>query len=385
MSVIKTKTVTLKSIALGLLSTLTMLFSGAASADYELNMTQGATPISQEVYDLHMLILWVCVIIGVIVFGVMFWSILRHRKSKGAVAKQFHHNTTAELVWTVIPIIILVSMAFPATKTLQEMEDTSNADMTIKVTGYQWRWKYDYVDEGFGFFSNLATDSSDISKLNSGKDPASADHYLRNVDNPVVVPVNTKVRFLATSADVIHSWWVPDLGWKKDAIPGYVNESWAEIDKPGIYRGQCAELCGKGHAYMPIVVKAVSEDEYYDWVGEQLAMQEQEAAGAEREWSRDELMEKGEKVYGTICSACHQANGQGVPGAFPALAGSAVATGPVDKHIDTVMHGVSGTAMQAFAAQLNDVDLASVITYERNAFGNDTGDVVQPADIKAKR
>jgi cytochrome c oxidase subunit 2 len=380
MSVIKIKT-----LLLGLVSTLSLMFAAAANAEYELNMTKGATHVSQEVYDLHMLILWICVVIGVLVFGVMFWSILNHRKSKGAEAHQFHHNTTAEVVWTIIPIVILVSMAVPATKTLQNMEDTSKADMTIKVTGYQWRWRYDYMDEGFGYFSTLASDSNETRQLKSGMDPKEADNYLLNVDNPIVVPVGYKVRFLTTAADVIHSWWVPALGWKRDAIPGFINESWAVIEKPGIYRGQCAELCGKDHAFMPIVLKAVSEDEYYDWVGDQLAMQDAAAAGAEREWSMDELMEQGEQVYGQICVACHQANGQGVPGAFPALAGGAITTGPVEDHINIVLNGKAGTAMAAFGPQLNDVDLAAVITYERNAWGNDTGDTVQPADIKAAR
>ncbi|MEX2525567.1 MAG: cytochrome c oxidase subunit II [Gammaproteobacteria bacterium] len=348
-------------------------------------MTRGVTPISREVYDLHMLILWICVVIGIIVFGVMFWSIFHHRKSRGAVAKQFHHNTTAEIVWTVIPIIILVVMAVPATKTLQKMEDTSAADLTIKVTGYQWRWNYDYVEEGFSFFSTLSSDSNEIRQLKSGLDPKGADNYLLDVDNPMVVPVGMKIRILTTAADVIHSWWVPDLGWKRDAIPGFINESWTVIEEEGIYRGQCAELCGKDHAFMPVVLKAVSEDEYYDWVGEQLAMQDEAAAGADREWGMDELMTKGEEVYGSVCVACHQANGQGVPGAFPALAGGAITTGPVEGHIEAVVNGVSGTAMAAFGPQLNDVDLAAVITYERNAWGNDTGDIVQPADIKALR
>ena len=375
----------INNIWLGAVSTLSILFAGTAKADYALNMTQGVTPLSHDIYHLHMLILWICTVIGAGVFAVMFWSIFKHRKSKGAVPAKFHHNTVAEIIWTIIPIVILVSMAVPATKTLQKMEDVSKSDMTIKVTGYQWKWRYDYLEEGFGFFSVLAKDSNDVRQLRSGMDPNSADHYLRNVDNPVIVPIKKKIRFLTTAADVIHAWWVPALGWKRDAIPGYINESWAYIEKPGIYRGQCAELCGKDHGFMPIVVKAVTEDEYYDWVGDMLAMAGSEAEGANREWSKDELMKKGEEVYGTFCAACHQANGKGVPGAFPALAGSPIATGPVDGHIHRVMHGKEGTAMAAFGPQLNDVDLAAVITYERNSFGNNTGDVVQPADIKAAR
>lgn len=375
----------IKNIWLGTVSALSFLFAGTAKADYALNMTQGVTPLSHDIYHLHMLILWICTIIGAGVFAVMFWSIFNHRKSKGAVPAKFHHNTAAEIIWTIIPVVILVSMAVPATKTLQKMEDVSGADMTIKVTGYQWKWHYDYLEEGIGFFSVLAKDSNEIRQLGSGKDPHGADHYLRNVDNPLVVPIKKKIRILTTAADVIHAWWVPALGWKRDAIPGYINESWAYIEKPGIYRGQCAELCGKDHGFMPIVVKAVTEDEYYDWVGNMLAMAGSEAEGANREWSKDELMKKGAEVYGTFCVACHQANGQGVPGAFPALAGSPIATGPVADHINRVMHGKAGTAMAAFGPQLNDVDLAAVITYERNSFGNNTGDVVQPADIKAAR
>ena len=382
MSVIKTK-----NFLLGLATVLSLFFTGAAVAEteYKLNMIKGVTPLSHDIYHLHMLMLWVCVAIGVVVFGIMIYSLIRFRKSKGAVPAQFHHSTKAEIVWTIIPIVILVTLAFPATRVLEEMEDVSNPDMTIKVTGYQWRWRYDYVDEGFGFFSNLAKDSHDISQLHSGKNPEDADHYLLNVDQPLVVPVNEKIRILTTGADVIHSWWVPALGWKRDAIPGYINESWAKIEKPGIYRGQCAELCGKGHGFMPIVVKAVSEDEYYDWVGEQLSKAQEDSAGADRTWTKDELMKKGAEVYGSICAACHQPNGKGVPGAFPALDGSPIATGPLDHHIDRVMNGKPGTAMAAFKNQLNDVDIAAVITYERNSWGNHTGDVVQPAEIKAKR
>ena len=375
----------IKKLILGPAAALLFFFTDAARAEYKINMTQGVTPLSHDIYHLHMLMLWVCVIIGILVFGVMIWSLINHRKSKGAVAAHFHHSTKAEVIWTIIPIVILVSLAIPATKVLEEMEDVSNPDMTIKVTGYQWRWRYDYVEEGFGFFSTLAKDSHDISQLGSGKNPADADHYLLNVDKPLVVPINEKIRILTTGADVIHSWWVPALGWKRDAIPGYINESWAKITKPGIYRGQCAELCGKGHGFMPIVVKAVTEDEYYDWVGEQLAAAQQASAGAERTWTKDELMKKGAEVYGSICAACHQPNGKGVPGAFPALDGSPIATGPLDAHINRVMNGKPGTAMAAFKEQLNDVDIAAVITYERNSWGNHTGDVVQPADIKAKR
>ena len=370
---------------LGMMWPVLLGLPGAAHADYALNMTRGVTPLSREIYDLHMLIYWVCVVIGVIVFGVMLWSIINHRKSKGSTAAQFHHNTTAEIVWTIIPILILVGMAIPATRTLMKIEQAGDADITIKVTGYQWRWRYDYVTEGFGFFSQLAPASQEARQLRSGKDPRAVENYLLDVDNPVVVPVGAKIRFLTTAADVIHAWWVPDLGWKRDSIPGFINESWAIIDEPGTYRGQCAELCGRDHAFMPIVVKAVSEDEYYAWVEEQLVAQTATDEGADRDWTLDELMQKGEQVYSSVCVACHQANGQGLPPTFPALAGGKIATGPVDAHIDIVLNGKPGTAMAAFGNQLGAVDLAAVITYERNAFGNSTGDVVQPKDIQAAK
>jgi cytochrome c oxidase subunit 2 len=360
-------------------------WSGPAAADYALNMTRGVTPLSREIYELHMLIFWVCCAIAVVVFGVMLVSIVQHRKSKGAVAAKFHHSTKAELLWTIIPIIILVVMAFPATKTLVRFEQVGDADMTIKVTGHQWKWRYDYVNEGIGFFSVLKSDSNEVRQRKSGMDPHAVEHYLLDVDQPLVVPVNTKIRFLTTAADVIHAWWVPALGWKRDSIPGFINESWAIIEEPGIYRGQCAELCGQDHGFMPIVVKAVSEDEYYAWVEEMMVAQAASDEGADRDWTKEELMEKGAQVYGTFCVACHQANGQGLPPAFPALTGGAIATGPIEGHIERVMNGKAGTAMAAFGPQLGDVDLAAVITYERNALGNSVGDMVQPKDIKALR
>lgn len=357
-----------------------MAVAGAAAAEYGLNLPSGVTSIANEAYSLHMLILWICVVIGVVVFGVMFYSIVKHRKSKGAVASQFHESTSIEILWTIVPFLILVGMAFPATKALIAMEDTSNADLSIKVTGYQWKWQYEYLDEDIGFFSTLLTPRDEIyNKKEKNQD------YLLQVDNPVVVPVDKKVRLLITANDVIHAWWVPELGMKKDAIPGFVNEMWFNIDTPGTYRGQCAELCGKDHGFMPIVVVAKEQAEYDKWVAEQKQARVSAAADGEREWAMDELMAQGEKVYGTNCAACHMANGEGMPGAFPALKGGAITTGPVDGHIDIVLNGKSGTAMQAFGDQLSDADLAAVITYERNAWGNDTGDVVQPADIKAAR
>lgn len=359
-----------------------IFFTGPAVAEYGLNMTEGVTPISREVYDLHMIILYVVTVIGIIVFGLMFWSILHHRKSKGAVAAQFHHSTFAEIAWTIVPIIILIVMAVPATKVLVKMEQTSDAEITIKVTGYQWKWYYEYMGEGFGFFSLLDSKSEEIRKQGSGLDPYSHENYLLDVDNRVVVPTNTKIRILTTAADVLHAWWVPDLGWKRDAIPGFINDNWTIIEEPGVYRGQCAELCGKDHGFMPIVVEAVSPEEYTVWVNEQKKAAEAAAASSDKTFSMEELMAKGETVYKTQCAACHQAKGEGIPGAFPALAASPVALGDPAEHIKIVVKGKN--AMPAFGA-LNDLDLAAVITYERNAWGNDVGDMVQPADVKASR
>lgn len=363
---------------------------GVALAEYGLNMPRGVTELSRQHYDLHMLIFYICVAIGVVVFGVMFWAIFHYRKSRGAVAQQFTHNTTAELIWTTIPMLILIGMAIPATRALIAMESSGRPDMQIKVTGYQWKWRYDYLDEGFGFFSSMDEKSNEARQLRSGVSPYDVEHYLLDVDEPVVVPVGKKIRFLTTANDVIHAWWVPDLGWKRDAIPGFVNSSWARIDEPGVYRGQCAELCGRDHAFMPIVVKAVGEDEYRQWVDEKLAAQRAMAAEEDREFSFAELMSRGEQVYKGNCAACHQANGQGIPGAFPALAGSALVTGALEEHIGIVLYGKPGTAMAAFGEQLSAADLAAVLTYERNAWGNDAqlaADAVrqiQPADVTVR-
>ncbi|GAB4198015.1 MAG: cytochrome c oxidase subunit II [Wenzhouxiangellaceae bacterium] len=345
------------------------------------NMTQGVTSFSREVYNLHMIILWICVVIGVLVFGAMFVSIILHRKSRGVQPAQFSHSTTAEILWTIIPILILVVMAVPATKTLITMETTGGAEMNIKITGYQWKWKYDYLEDDISFMSSLAPESDAARQLQSGIDPAQVDNYLLAVDNPLVVPINTKVRFLITAGDVIHSWWVPDLGWKRDAIPGIVNEAWTVIEEPGIYRGQCAELCGKDHGFMPIVVEAKTKVEYDAWRRQQQGLAATLEADQERLWARDELMSHGENVYATQCATCHQADGQGLAPAFPALAGSNIATGPVSDHIKVVLQGRSGTAMRGFADVLSPQDIAAALTYTRNAWGNDTGDVVQPSTI----
>ncbi len=364
----------------------------------DINMPVGVTPISKEVYGLHMMIFWICCAIGAAVFGVMFYSMFKHRKSKGAKAADFHESTTVEIIWTAVPLFILIAMAIPAAKTLIAMEDTSDAEVTIKVTGYQWKWHYEYLDSGISFFSSLHPEHNAARQVGSGADVSQFENYLKEVDRELVLPVGKKVRFLHTSADVIHSWWVPALAVKKDAIPGFINENWALIEEPGVYRGKCTELCGRDHGFMPVVVRALPEDEYLAWVEENApapaiteadtAASQQVAAAdedADREWAMDELMAKGEGVYNTYCSSCHQANGEGLAGAFPAIAGSAIANGPHDAHISTVYVGVAGTAMASFAAQLSDVDMAAVLTYQRNAFGNTVGDTIQPSAIKALR
>lgn len=354
------------------------------------NMPRGVTEISQEVYGLHMLILWICVVIGVLVFGVMIWSIIHHRKSSGRAPAGFHDNLRVEIAWTVIPFLILVGMAVPAARTLVKMEDTRDADVTIQVTGYQWRWRYDYIDDRFGYFSNMTQASNDARQLRAGIDLEGIDNYLLDVDHPLVVPVGRRIRFLFTANDVIHAWWVPQLAVKKDAIPGFINEFWTQIDAPGTYRGQCAELCGRDHAFMPVVVVAMADDDYEAWLSERRAQAqaEAEALAADRDWTRDELMERGQGVYMSQCAACHQANGQGLPAAgFPALTqGMSVAADGLAAHIDMVLNGSPrNPAMAAFGRTLNNLDLAAVITYERNAFGNDTGDIIQPRDIEAAR
>ncbi|HHJ35402.1 MAG TPA: cytochrome c oxidase subunit II [Gammaproteobacteria bacterium] len=361
-----------------------MLVSMQSWAEYHLNLRPGVTSFSQGAYDIHTLVMWICVVIGIVVFGAMIYSIVMHRKSRGAVAAKFDDNLTIEIVWTVIPFIILGFMAVPATKVLLAMEDVSDSDMSIKVTGYQWKWHYDYnVGENaqdISFFSNLATPMEEIhNKATKEK------NYLLEVDNRIVVPANKKIRLLFTSNDVIHAWWIPAFGVKQDAIPGYINDAWFKTDKIGTYRGQCAELCGTNHGFMPIVVDVVSEADYEKWVASKKESAAAAEASSNKTWTKAELIEHGKAVYATNCVACHQASGEGIPNVFPALKGSAIATGDVSKHIDIVVHGKTGTAMQAFGAQLNDADLAALVTYERNAWGNDTGDAVQPADIKAAR
>jgi cytochrome c oxidase subunit 2 len=359
------------------------LAPGFAAADYRLNFPPPATSIASHILELHNLIMIVCAVIFVIVFAFMFYSIIVHRKSRGYKAATFHDNVKLEVLWTVVPFLILVGMAIPSTATLLNMSDVSNSDMTVNVTGFQWKWKYEFPDQGISYFSVLKTPQEQINNK-AAKD----EHYLLEVDKPLMLPVGKKVRLVITSNDVIHSWWVPRFGIKKDAIPGYINEVWLNVDQPGIYRGQCAELCGTGHGFMPIVVDAVSQEDFDKWAAAEKQKQTAESESAGKVWTKDELMAKGKDVYGQ-CAACHQPTGKGMPGVFPALAGSKVATGPVAEHIKTVLHGRHTgkfpAAMPAFGPQLSDVDIAAVITFERNSFGNSTGDVVQPAQVKAAR
>lgn len=365
----------------------TLALAGGARADWgALNLPDGVTEISRTVKDLHMLIFWICVAIGVVVFGAMIVSMVLHRKSRGAESSDFHESTAVEVAWTVVPLLILVAMAVPAARVLIQMEDFEGSEMSIKVTGYQWRWQYEYLDEGISFYSALDADQNVARQRGADVDLEQfGDAYLRDVDNELVVPIDTKIRFLHTAADVIHSWWVQDFSVKKDSIPGFINENWAKIDEPGVYRGKCAELCGRGHGFMPIVVRAVTQEEYAAWVEEKKAEMVARAEAAEKPWTHEALVDAGEKVYGHSCASCHQAEGQGIPGMFPPLAGSEVASGDVETHLETVMDGVEGSAMGAFRDRLDDVEIAAVLTYQRNAFGNVTGDTVQPADVRAWR
>ena len=349
---------------------------------YQLNMTKGVTDISAGVYDMHMLMFIICVFIGAGVFIAMFISMYFHRKSRGAKPANFHENVKVEIAWTVIPFIILVVMAVPAMNLLIDMEDASEPDVSILVTGSQWKWHYKYMDNDVEYYSKLATQADQISgKLPKGK------NYLLEVDRPLVIPTGQKVRFLITSDDVIHSWWVPDFGFKQDANPGFINDAWTNVNEPGVYRGQCAELCGKDHGFMPIVVIAKEPAEYDKWISEQEAIQQEAKAEEQRLLSMNmtmaESMELGENVYNANCAACHMPNGEGLPGVFPALKDSQIAVADQPKHIDILINGVTGSAMQSYAKQLTMSEIAAVVTYERNAWGNDTGDLVQAKDINS--
>lgn len=360
----------------GITSLLGFMLSGVVQAAAEMNMRPGVTETSIEAYDLHMLVVWVMVIISVFVFGAMIYSFIFHRKSKNPTPATFSHSTQVEFIWTIIPILILIYLTIPAVKLLIKMEDASEPEMSIQVTGSQWKWHYKYLEHDIDFFSNL-------DRTLKAEDP----NYLLAVDNHLVIPADTKVRFLVTAQDVIHSWWVPDLAVKKDAIPGFINETWTSVPKPGIYRGQCTELCGKDHGFMPVVVEVLSKADFAKWLDHKAEEREiaakAAAEAASQSWDMGKLMALGKTTYEAKCAACHQINGEGMPPAFPALKDSAIAKGPVDGHMSIVVNGKQNTGMAAYGPQLTDAELAAVITYERNAWGNNTGDKVQPADIQA--
>lgn len=361
---------------------LSLLSSGAWATEggpqrWQTNMTPGVTEVGAKIYDLHMFVFWVCVVVGIIVFGVMFYSVFAYRKERHEEPATFHENTKLEIAWTVVPFLLLIVMAVPATKTLIEIYNTDDADLDILITGYQWKWKYEYINpegDNVSFFSNLLTDKAEI-----GNTEEKGSNYLIEVDEPLVLPVNTKVRFLVTANDVLHAWWVPALAVKRDAIPGFINEAWTKATETGVYRGQCAELCGRDHGFMPIVVNVVEEPEYQAWMASKKAEAAELKALMSKEFSMDELVARGKDVYNRSCAACHGPNGEG--GVGKAIAGSEIATGSVKGHLEAVVNGVPGTAMQAFGGQLNEVDLAAVITYQRNGFGNNMGDMLQPIDI----
>jgi cytochrome c oxidase subunit 2 len=360
---------------------LALAASGTAAA-LDWNLQPAAAPIAGDIHWLHEFIMLAVVLpIFIVVFGFMFYACYRHRKSKGHAAEQFHENTTVEILWTIIPALILIVIAWPVTKVVIAQKDTSSPDLTIKATGFQWKWGYDYLKgegEGISFVSMLATPRDQID-AGARKD----ENYLLEVDHELVVPVEKKVRILTTAADVIHSWWVPAFGVKQDAIPGFIRDTWFRADKTGIFRGQCAELCGKEHGFMPIVVRVVSQEDYSKWVAEQQQAAKAQAEDINKKWDPKELIAQGEKVYSSICAACHQPNGKGNPPAFPPLAGSKVVNGPKEGHMDIVLNGKPGTAMQAFGKQLSDTDIAAVISYERNSFGNKAG-IVQPAEVRVR-
>lgn len=356
------------------------LASGAAIAAYELNLPEPVSPVTREIFDLHMLTASVALVIMIIVTAVIVWALWKYRKSAGFEADQnFHKGWFGTWAWVLVPVVVLgidLSIAGKAAKVFDLVEDTTKPELTLKVTGSQWKWSYDYLEDDIHLVANLNRDLPPDDPL-----------YLRDTDHHVVLPVDTRIRFLHTATDVLHAWWVPALAYKKDSIPGYINETWSIIEKEGIYRGQCAEICGTGHAFMPIVIEAVSKQKYAAWVEEKklAAAARLAEANAAKVWSLDDLMARGEEVYNTSCLACHQANGQGVPPVFPALAGSRIATEDIPAHLDIVLNGKAGTAMAAWGAQLNDLEIAAVVTFERNAWGNDTGELVQPADVKAAR
>ena len=354
-----------------------------ASAQSRYNLQPPVTGIAEQIYDMHTLMLAICLVIFVAVFGVMFWATFRHRKSRGAVAANFHENISVEMAWTIIPVFILLGMAWPATRTVLAMKDTSEPDITIKATGYQWKWGYDYLQgegEGIRFVSDMSTPRDQI----EGRAEKGA-NYLLEVDRPLVVPVGKRIRILTTANDVIHSWWVPAFGVKQDAIPGFIRDAWFRAEREGVYRGSCAELCGRDHGFMPIEVHVVSAAAYSEWVAQQLAAGAAQAGDDRRDWSLAELVERGAKVFAANCAACHQADGKGLAPAFPALDGSPVVLGKQAGQIELVLKGKPGTAMAAFGRMLSDAELAAVITFTRNAWTNQTGEAIQPADVAVLR
>ena len=361
-------------------------WSGLALA-LEWNLRPAGSKLAADIHDLHEYVMLLCTVIFIGVFSFMFYSVFAHRKSQGHKAAQFHENTTIEILWTVIPALILIGIAWPTTRTVVAQKDTSNPDLTIKVTGYQWKWGYDYVKgegEGISFISTLSTPREQIENR-----APKGEHYLLEVDNELIVPVGKKVRILTTAADVIHSWWVPAFGAKQDAMPGFIRDLWFRPETTGTFRSQCVELCGKEHGFMPIVVTVVSQDDYTKWVGDQLKLIAARADDPTKQYALDELKKRGEQVYARNCVVCHQATGKGTPPAFPPLDGSKVVLGPKDGQINTVLNGVvkngQPTAMIAWNKQLNDTELASVITFTRNNWGNKTGEAIQPAEVKALR
>src|SRR5450830_1262461 len=362
--------------------------SQGGPAVLQTNFQPPVTQIASQIYDLHTLMLIICLVIFLAVFGVMFYSILKHRKSLGHKSASFHESTTVEIAWTVIPFLIVIGMALPATKTVVAMKDTSNADLTIKVTGMQWKWGYDYLKgegEGISFLSNLATPREQIVDSSLKKN----DNYLIEVDNQMVVPVNKKVRIVTTANDVIHSWTIPAFGVKQDAIPGFVRDTWFKAEKIGVYRGQCVELCGKDHAFMPIVVNVVSEADYKTWVEGKKKEMAAKADDPTKVWTIDELKTKGEKVYSSNCVVCHQANGKGIPGAFASLDGSEAVNGPKAEQIHVLLNGKKSGKFSAEMPswkQLSDTDIAAVITFTRNSWSNKAAEnIVQPAEVLAAR
>ncbi len=368
-----------------------LMAPAAVFADYKLNLQTPNTALGHTIYDLHSIITWICLVIFIVVFGFMFYAIFKHRKSVGHKAANFHEHLGVEIAWTIVPCFILLAMMVPATKSLIELRDTSEPDMTIKATGYQWKWGYDYIKgegEGISFFSSLSTPRAQI----DGKTPEDIaarnanPNYLLETDTHVVVPAGKKVRVLVTAADVIHAWWVPSLAVKQDAVPGFIRDTWFKAEKPGIFRGQCAELCGKDHGFMPIVVEVKSATDYSKWVESQKANMKKTAAVAapDKEWTADELKTHGEKVYASNCVACHMPTGMGNPPTFPALSGSKVVGGPKDAQLALLINGKAGTAMASFK-HLSDADLAGLMTYTRNAWANKGGDTVMPAEVKAAR